>query len=217
MKICLIILYTLLPLALSTNGIDLSTLTSTENFKCLAQTHNVTFIVMRGYRSYGAVDPNVKTVLKAAQDAGIKQTDTYMFPCRNKSAVDQANELIDYLGAATYGTIWIDVETNNSPGCSWASFSSASNCQFLEDLTAQIVKRGKQVGIYASIHMWNTILGSSTACEKFTHFPLWYAHYDGVKAFSDFSPFGGWTKPTYKQYNGTTTLCNTGVDLNWSP
>ncbi|MDP2434537.1 MAG: hypothetical protein Q8P67_02215 [archaeon] len=31
---------------------------------------------------------------------------------------------------------------------------------------------------------------------------------DGVASFSDFSPFGGWTKPNIKQYQGTTSLCS---------
>jgi len=28
---------------------------------------------------------------------------------------------------------------------------------------------------------------------------LWYAHYDNNPSFSDFSPFGGWSKPAIKQ------------------
>ena len=47
--------------------------------------------------------------------------------------------------------------------------------------------------------------------------PLWYAHYDGSANFDDFSAFGGWTKPTIKQYQGTTTFCSAGVDLSWYP
>ena len=30
-------------------------------------------------------------------------------------------------------------------------------------------------------------------------YPLWYAHYDNNPSFSDFTPFGGWTKPAIKQ------------------
>ena len=28
---------------------------------------------------------------------------------------------------------------------------------------------------------------------------------------------GGWTRPSIKQYKGTTSACGTGVDLNWYP
>ena len=47
--------------------------------------------------------------------------------------------------------------------------------------------------------------------------PLWYAHYDNVQAFSDFKPFGGFSKPAMKQYAGDITLCNADIDKNWHP
>lgn len=60
-------------------------------------------------------------------------------------------------------------------------------------------------------------MGSRSACAKFTDVPLWYAHYDNVASFSDWSSvsFGGWSKPAIKQYKGDTTLCGAGVDLNF--
>lgn len=58
-------------------------------------------------------------------------------------------------------------------------------------------------------------MGSTSACAKFTSHPLWYAHYDGVQSFSDFTSFGGWTKPAMKQYLGDKTLCSVGVDYDW--
>jgi GH25 family lysozyme M1 (1,4-beta-N-acetylmuramidase) len=213
----LLLLPLLLPLALTSNGIDLSTLTTQQNFQCLVDNYGITFMVMRGYRSYGAIDPNVRANLQAAQDAGIFFTDVYLFPCATKSPVDQANELIDHLGEdIAYGYIWVDVETNNSPGCQWGKDFEV-NCKFLVELVAQIKKRGKAPGIYASAYMWNTILGAKDSCVNFKDLPLWYAHYDNVQSFSDFTPFGGWEKPNTKQYKGTTTLCNTGVDLDWYP
>lgn len=42
-----------------------------------------------------------------------------------------------------------------------------------------------------------------------------YAHYDGKPSFSDFRPFGGWSKPAIKQYAGDKTECGAGVDLNY--
>lgn len=60
-------------------------------------------------------------------------------------------------------------------------------------------------------------MGSPSNCAKFSDFPLWYAHYDGIPSFSDFKPFGGWTKPTIKQYKGTSSLCGASVDLNYHP
>jgi len=67
-------------------------------------------------------------------------------------------------------------------------------------------------GIYSSNSQWTPIMGGSTAFSKY---PLWYAHYDYKDNFSDFSPFGGWSKPNIKQYQGTTSLCSASVDLNY--
>ena len=63
--------------------------------------------------------------------------------------------------------------------------------------------------------MWQTIMGSATACTGLGPYELWYAHYDNSASFSDFKAFGGWSKPTYKQFAGTTSLCGAGVDKNY--
>ena len=42
-----------------------------------------------------------------------------------------------------------------------------------------------------------------------------YAHYDGEPSFSDFHPFGGWSKPAIKQYAGDKYTCEVGVDLDY--
>ncbi len=114
-----------------------------------------------------------------------------------------------------YGTVWIDVETNPSSGCSWTGHDATSNCQFVTDLANEIKAKGKNVGIYASKYMWQSIFGSMTACKGVGVHPLWYAHYDDKASFSDFTEFGGWTKPHMKQYVGDTTLCGAGVDKNF--
>lgn len=45
------------------------------------------------------------------------------FPCATQSATDQANSLVSYLHShkVKFGQVWIDVETNPSPGSSFAS------------------------------------------------------------------------------------------------
>jgi hypothetical protein len=63
--------------------------------------------------------------------------------------------------------------------------------------------------------MWQTIMGSFTACPQAASQQLWYAHYDNSPSFSDFAAFGGWTKPAIKQFQGDTTLCGAGVDKNY--
>jgi hypothetical protein len=46
--------------------------------------------------------------------------------------------------------------------------------------------------------------------------PLWYAHYDNIASFNDFTAFGGWSTPYAKQFGGGTT-CSTLADYNYSP
>ena len=113
--------------------------------------------------------------------------------------------------------IWLDIETNPSSACTWSGHSGASNCQYIGELVSAIQAHGKQPGIYASLHMWEEILGSASACKDYAHIPLWYAHYDNVANFDDWSThkFGGWTKPHIKQYKGTSTFCSAGVDFSF--
>ncbi len=121
-----------------------------------------------------------------------------MFPCysETKTPESQAAEMLAGLEkvASHYSSIWLDMETNTSPNCVWSK-NFDQNCQFTVKLVEAVQKSNKKIGIYASIHMWGVIMGGSDKCTKFMHLPLWYAHYDGVPNFSDFTAFGGWTKP----------------------
>ena len=85
----------------------------------------------------------------------------------------------------------------------------------MTEIAKAIQSHGKTPGIYASHSMWESIMGSASACTGLSSHPLWYAHYDKNPSFSDYSKFGGWTKPYMKQYIGDTTLCGAGVDYNY--
>ncbi len=63
--------------------------------------------------------------------------------------------------------------------------------------------------------MWTSIFGTKTACPAAGAYGLWYAHYDNLPNFSDFSSFGGWSKPVMKQFAGDTTVCGLDVDKNF--
>lgn len=111
--------------------------------------------------------------------------------------------------------VWVDVEANPSSGCKWTDANS--NCQFLQELVNALKGHGMHVGIYASSSQWQSIFGARGNCPYFTGQQLWYAHYDNNPSFSDFSSFGGWSKPNIKQYKGDTTLCGAGVDMDFYP
>ncbi len=96
--------------------------------------------------------------------------------------------------AYTTGTIWLDIETNPSTGCSWSLGNFDTNCQFIKSLVDELQVRGRSVGIYASHYMWLQILGGVDRCNLFMSLPLWYAHYDYKMDFNDWeaNKFGGW-------------------------
>lgn len=198
-------------------GVDVSQLFSVEDYTCMKNSHSITFVAARGYCSFGGMDTHAVQSLTNIKNAGLKG-DTYMFPCRGKNATAQAEELLAHIPATLYDTIWIDVETNPSTGCSWSGHTAASNCDFLNEMTKFFKGKGKKVGIYATRYMWGSIFGSYDACsQKGNGLPLWYAHYDNTPSFSDFVAFAGWTAPTIKQYVGTSSLCGASVDRNWHP
>lgn len=65
--------------------------------------------------------------------------------------------------------------------------------------------------------MWLKILGDVDECNIFTDLPLWYAHYDNVRNFDDWeaNKFGGWVKPTLKQFAGDSPMCDGKVDVSY--
>ncbi|EGC33318.1 hypothetical protein DICPUDRAFT_154665 [Dictyostelium purpureum] len=213
MKVILLLcILALLKAANAANGVDVSSLVSTSSFKCL-NTNGYEFAVVRCFRSTGTVDPNCAASVANALGAGMSKVDVYMFPCYScGNGGIQASKLVSYLkeNSVKYGKIWIDIE---GPGVYWGP-STSDNAAFFQDMANSLEKEGVDFGVFTSPSQWVPIMGSFEGGSKF---PLWYAHYDGVRSFSDFSPFAGWSKPTMKQYYGEGTLCNAGVGKNWYP
>lgn len=102
----------------ATQGVDVSQLVS--NWSCL-KSAGYNFAIPRAWKSYGAFDSNAPTNIHNARAAGIQFVDVYMFPCRDQSPTNQVHSLVSSLGSSNYGQIWLDIETNPSSGCSWAS------------------------------------------------------------------------------------------------
>lgn len=195
-------------------GVDVSQPFSTATYQCM-KSNGYAFAIIRGYCSYGGVDSHAVQGLTNAKSAGLI-TDIYMFPCRGKSATAQVDDMMAGIPSNLYGMVWIDVEANPSSGCGWSSDGN-SNCQFLTEIINRIKAKGKTPGIYASAYQWQTIFGARNACPSAASQQVWYAHYDGSASFSDWSNFGGWGKPSIKQFQGDVTLCGAGVDKNFYP
>lgn len=168
--------------------------------------------IVQGTRgSSGSVNPYVVDLLRGAHAAGIPFVDVYVFLNfkRGEPAV-QMREVLDFIQASgqRFGMLWHDIEGPKYFG------ECPENRKFLQEALAEGERRGIRQGIYSSASQWQPIM---CGAEEFSHYPLWYAHYDNRPDFSSFRPFGGWDRPVMKQYMGTTDLCGTQVDLNFYP
>jgi hypothetical protein len=213
MKWLLAILLVVVP-SLCVLGVDVSQPFSTATYQCM-KNNGYTYVIMRGWYSFGSVDVHVVDNLRNAKAAGMI-TDIYMFPCRSKSASAQVDQMMADISGSLYGMIWLDIETNESPNCGWGT-NYNGNCDYVMELINRIKSHGKVPAIYASAYMWQSIMGGRNNCPQAAAVQLWYPHYDGSPSFSDFSAFGGWHKPTIKQFAGNVPLCGANVDKNYYP
>jgi len=166
------------------------------------------FAITRGFQSTGHVDPTAKDNIDRAHAAGIDTVDVYLFPCVScGDPAGQVKELVAGMAGANYGMIWIDIEIYR-----WST-DLASNRDFITAMINEGKAEGKKIGIYTSYNNWENIVGISW--NGAADLPLWYAHYDNSPSFGDFRAFGGWSKPTMKQYAGDATACGASVDLNY--
>jgi len=201
----------------ATLGVDISTSSTIDGFKCLQSQYGYDYAIIRAYRSLGEPDTNAPHSIYNAADAGIKQIDVYLFPCpgcaSSKPASQQVQEMVAYLqkfdAQKYYRRVWLDIEAPSLWG------SQSDNRAFFEGLVSELQALNQEIGVYTSASQWVPIMGSDYTAGS--SFPLWYAHYDGEKSFSDFTPFGGWSQPTMKQYAGSSTTCGIGIDSDWMP
>eukprot|EP00048_Salpingoeca_helianthica_P015829 m.228805 g.228805 ORF g.228805 m.228805 type:complete len:237 (+) comp17602_c0_seq1:22-732(+) len=203
----------------ATIGVDVSQATYPDAFQCLKNA-GYSFAIIRAYESIGQPDSTAPHTIYNAWDGGMTHVDIYMFPdpsSNNPSA--QVDSMLEYLAQfnihtrttppATYGMVWLDIE-----GTQYWSGDVNYNRNFFSALVARLQAQGQYVGVYTSASQWNPIMGDWAGGAKL---PLWYAHYDNSPSFSDFSPFGGWTSPSIKQYQGDASACGAGIDINWYP
>eukprot|EP01062_Namystynia_karyoxenos_P051515 TRINITY_DN4051_c0_g1_i1.p2 TRINITY_DN4051_c0_g1~~TRINITY_DN4051_c0_g1_i1.p2 ORF type:complete len:218 (+),score=46.95 TRINITY_DN4051_c0_g1_i1:93-746(+) len=202
---------------LAVTGVDVSQSVSESSWSCLQGSGGqgaVEFAVVRAYQSVGRVDPNAAATIKAARAAGVKYVDAYLFPCPKCSngIAAQVKDTVTALrnAGAKFGILWLDVEAPNLWG------SQASNVAILKGFASACKSLGVVPGVYANWNSWSEIMGNANGYSVIGQ-NLWYPHYDGVKSFSDFQAFGGWSKPNIKQYLADKSSCSAGVDYNWYP
>ncbi|CAA97800.1 Lysozyme-like protein 5 [Caenorhabditis elegans] len=196
------------------NGIDINSPVSTSTFTCIKNA-GFSFIIPRIYHSSGSVDTVGVQNVKNARAAGLTDVDGYIFPCLKSTCASAANQVkasLDAVKAAgtKISTLWLDIERLNWPA------DHASNRAFIEAMVSEAKAYGQQVGIYSNYYNWQDIVGLDYHGQS--SLMLWWPAYDGVKDFSKYAPFGGWSKPTIHQWSDTTTgPCGVSVDMNYIP
>jgi len=205
--------------SVATLGVDVSSPVGPSAWTCL-KNNGYVFGIIRCYESGGSVDPNCPHTIYNAWDGGAAHVDIYMFPDPSKGNPEgQVTTLLNYLAGynihnrgtppGSYGMLWFDIE-----GTQYWQSSQSENQAFFNGLVSAGRSAGISMGVYTSKSQWEPIMGNWAGGSSL---PLWYAHYDNNPSFSDFSPFGGWSRPSIKQYLGTSSVCGAGVDKNWYP
>ena len=201
--------------SMSKNGLDITQPTTDANFSCFSQ-QGATFVIVQGYLSHGGVNTNALQNLKNAKSRGFA-TDIYMSNCPGKASYTQANELLNAISPSYFDTVWVKVEPNTSPGCSWTSNTPQANCQYLRSLINAIQARGVKVGIFSTPTYWRDAFQNQAYCPEVANVPLWYGANDRSASFSGFSAFGGWSTPTVKMFYYNYTMCGQPTNLDWRP
>eukprot|EP01094_Clydonella_sp_ATCC50884_P005210 TRINITY_DN14179_c0_g1_i1.p2 TRINITY_DN14179_c0_g1~~TRINITY_DN14179_c0_g1_i1.p2 ORF type:complete len:233 (-),score=78.97 TRINITY_DN14179_c0_g1_i1:104-775(-) len=205
--------------SLATSGFDLSYFqgqVSQSDFSCL-KSNGYEFGIIQATAGTGGFNPYLGAVMKNAHAAGISNVDVYVFPDTKQDPSSSMTTLYNQMksaGALSKNMIWFDIE-----GSQYWSSSCSSNQQWLHTAinTMNSLYNGCGVSggcsaIYSSSSQWSPIMCGDTSFSKYQ---LWYAHYDNNPSFSDFTPFGGWSHPSIKQYAGTTSICGTSIDKDY--
>ena len=203
-------------------GVDLSTLTSVATWKCLMQPGGqgpIHMGVPRIYTSTNKIDHNGLQSASNAHEAGVEHVGGYIFPSvpsgdgkeQVQKAVDAYHQMMVDGGYQGETTIWLDVERR-----AWDTDLS-KNQQFIKDMMSAELPSDFKFGIYSNYYNWQDIVGLGWSYPAEKGLPLWYAHYDNDPHFTDFKPFGGWSVPFMKQYEGDHTSCGQGIDYDYYP
>lgn len=223
-------------------GVDLSVQTTADNWNCLVKDHDISYAIIRAYRSLGALDENAADTLKLAHSAGIKDLGAYMFPCITTSsysvsknitcdsAEDQVTKTLDFLhengiyvkGEKTdaklpvapvfINRMWIDIE--DEVPSKYYDADTSVNQEFLAAMVAKLNELKVPVGIYTTKTYWTNILNN---VEGYSSYPLWYPRYDATDSMDFFTPFAGWESCAIKQTGGDVGYCGiTQVDSDYS-
>jgi GH25 family lysozyme M1 (1,4-beta-N-acetylmuramidase) len=206
------------------NGFDISADTcdgsswvSSTQFPCF-KSKGKSFTVIQAWHGGHGMASAISYCAAQANSAGL-DVSLYAYACPKCSGNNPAYSVFYNMTktlaskGVKYRYLYFDVEECPPSQC-WYS-DPKQNAQFLSDAIAGATAAGAKCAIYANWNDWSALMGTNSS---FSHYPLWYPHYDGVASFADFKPFGGWTTPHMKQYGDASDVgCYSNVDVNWAP
>jgi len=166
-----------------------------------------------------AVDPppnypagRTRAQIQACLDGGLT-VDAYVWLWFDLDANDIQRKL-HLIAGLNVRQIWLDVEDTASVNYSQAD-CEAKVTSALAACDAYPTSGGGRTGVYSGRWFWldRRYMGN---CTTFADRLLWDANYDDVAdARLGYVPYGGWDRPTIKQFRGTTSVAGIGgLDLN---
>ena len=202
-----------------THGVDLSYYEGSPAqsvFDCFKR-NGQEFTVLQIWRGGYGINQYFTSNWQKSKAAGIKYVDAYAFfcnNCRDNTPANICSSIKKSLPSGFDGMLWLDVE--DCTNC-WTG-TPAVRLAYVHSVAAACAAQGFKLGVYSGKGSWGQVFGSHTfdAGPVLKALPLWYAHYDNDPSLSDWSnvKFGGWTKPTIKQYAGDVPYCGVNSDLN---
>lgn len=206
--------YTVLALCLClsvvfcTNGVTVRT--AIKDFTCFKQQRYI-FAMVRGFLNVGKVDPNVRANLIAAEKAKLLYTDVFMNPCPQceLKPEDQVNMLLKEIAGTTFSTIYVVVQ----PKDKWGP-DKDENCRYVNAMIDEINRHEFYGGVGSDIDDWKEVVGAGCMITS-EKSGCWWDKHDKIAGFEHFKPFGGFTFPSVKEYDGPARICDTDVELNF--
>ena len=192
-------------LVVCTSGVTVRT--GVSNFTCFKQKGYV-FGIIRGYLNIGKVDPNVRNNLIAASNAKLMYADVFINPCTtcNMKPEDQVKQLVEEIKGVDFGIMYVMVQIKDK----WLP-NHDENCKYVNAMIDEIARNGISPGIGSDQAEWNQIMGNSCRIQN-TKTACWWDKHDKKASFDNFKPFGGFTFPILKEYDGPENICGIEVD-----
>lgn len=133
--------------------------------------------------------------------------DAYVYLYWSRDIAAQVREALETISGLNVGRLWLDCEDDAG------GRTPEQVVSLIRDAVAACDNFPN--GIYTGRWWWQPSTGDS---QEFAGLPLWHAEYTAhpnvLPDFDGFRPYGGWTRPSMWQFQGTTNLCGVTVDLN---